>query len=99
MLRRAGVLLLAALGAAMMWPLAGVAHQEANRKGHRHVLLVSVDGLHASDLASYVGAHPDSTLARLTDRGTTYRKAQAPVITDSFPGLLALVAGGTPRSP
>jgi hypothetical protein len=98
MLRRAGVLLLVALGAAMTWPVAGVAQREGKRERARHVLLVSVDGLHASDLASYVGAHPDSTLARLTDRGTTYRKAQAPVITDSFPGLLALVAGGTPRS-
>jgi hypothetical protein len=89
---------LAALGAAMMWPLAATAHRDAKGRGHRHVLLISVDGLHASDLASYVAAHPGSTLARLSARGTTYRRAQAPVITDSFPGLLALVTGGTPRS-
>jgi type I phosphodiesterase/nucleotide pyrophosphatase len=98
MMRKAGVLLLALLGAALTWPVAGVAHREAKRQGHRHVLLISVDGLHASDLTSYVAAHPDSTLARLETRGTTYRQAHAPVITDSFPGLLALVAGGTPRS-
>src|ERR1700716_3190335 len=98
MLRRAGVLLLAALGAAMTWPVAGVAQRGGERERARHVLFVSVDGVHPSDLAAFLRAHPDSTLARLTDRGTTYRKAQAPVITDSFPGLLALVAGGTPRS-
>src|SRR5262249_45713699 len=34
--------------------------------GRRHVLLISVDGLHASDLAMYVASHADSTLARLT---------------------------------
>lgn len=30
-----------------------------------HVLLISVDGLHALDLANYVASHPSSTLASL----------------------------------
>ncbi len=29
----------------------------------RHALLISVDGLHALDVANYVAAHPDSALA------------------------------------
>ena len=32
----------------------------------RHVLLISVDGLHALDLSNYVATHPNSTLAALS---------------------------------
>ena len=32
----------------------------------KHVLLISVDGMHQSDLDWYVTHHPSSTLARLT---------------------------------
>jgi hypothetical protein len=35
----------------------------------RHVLLLSVDGLHQSDLAWYVDRHPSSALAKLVHRG------------------------------
>jgi hypothetical protein len=63
-----------------------------------HVLLVSVDGLHASDLAHFVAAHPDSTLAQLAAQGVSYTNARAVAPADSFPGLLALVTGGTPRA-
>jgi len=64
----------------------------------RHVLLLSVDGLHASDLAWYVGRHPASTLAQLSASGRTYTHAMATMPSDSFPGMLAMVTGGTPRS-
>ena len=63
-----------------------------------HVLLVSVDGLHALDVANYVAAHPKSALAELSRRGTTYTNARTPANSDSFPGLLALVTGGSPVS-
>jgi len=70
------------------------------QSGHRndHVLLVSVDGLHASDLDWYVHNHPASALAALTHSGTTYTNAQTPVPSDSFPGLAAQVTGGNPRT-
>jgi hypothetical protein len=61
-----------------------------------HVLLLSVDGLHQSDLASYVRAHPASALAGLVDRGTSYTHALTPVPSDSFPGMVAQVTGGNP---
>ena len=62
------------------------------------VLLLSVDGLHAADLARYVETHPDSPLAALSARGRTYANAIATKPSDSFPGTLAMVTGGTPRS-
>ena len=66
--------------------------------GHeiRHVLLVSVDGLHALDLTTYVAAHPESTLASLSRHGVTYTNASTSSPSDSFPGLAALVTGGSP---
>src|SRR6267142_2054103 len=68
--------------------------------GHkiRHVLLISVDGLHALDVANYVAAHPNSALAELSRHGVTYSNARTPANSDSFPGLLALVTGGSPIS-
>ncbi|WP_321886464.1 alkaline phosphatase family protein [Paraburkholderia bannensis] len=63
-----------------------------------HVLLVSVDGLHASDLARFVAAHPQSTLARFAAQGVDYTNARTVTPADSFPGLLALVTGGTPAA-
>ena len=35
----------------------------------RHVLLISVDGLHALDVAKYVESHPNSALAELAGHG------------------------------
>ena len=63
-----------------------------------HVLLVSIDGLHALDVARFVESHPHSALATLADHGVTYTNARLPAHSDSFPGLLALVTGGSPVS-
>jgi hypothetical protein len=62
----------------------------------KHVLLISVDGMHALDLTNYVAAHPGSTLAQLSDHGITYTNASTTYISDSFPGLASLVTGGSP---
>ncbi|MGF6574669.1 Predicted pyrophosphatase or phosphodiesterase, AlkP superfamily [Paraburkholderia fungorum] len=62
----------------------------------QHVLLISVDGLHSGDLANFIAAHPDSTLANLSKQGVDYTNAHTVEPADSFPGLLALVTGGTP---
>lgn len=64
----------------------------------RHVLLISVDGLHALDVAGYVKSHPNSAMAELSGHGVTYSNARTPSNSDSFPGLLALVTGGSPVS-
>ncbi len=64
----------------------------------QHVLLISVDGLHASDLQNYVATHPNSTLASLSGMGVTYPNASTSRPSDSFPGLLSIVTGGSPKS-
>src|SRR6202047_1075346 len=77
--------------------LAGVAlGATANAADIDHVLLISVDGLHALDVANFVDAHPNSALAELSRHGVTYSNARTPANSDSFPGLLALVTGGSP---
>src|SRR3979411_1940072 len=73
------------------------ARSEQNQE-QRHVLLISVDGLHASDVQQFVSTHPSSTLAKLQRMGTTYSGAAASQPSDSFPGLLAMVTGGTPKT-
>jgi hypothetical protein len=40
--------------------------------------------------------HPQSALAELASHGTTYADANTPQLSDSFPGILALVTGGSP---
>lgn len=75
-------------------------HDQDDNAGHRirHVLLISVDGFHAIDLTNYIAAHPDSTLAALVKRGVRYDNASTSTPSDSFPGLAALVTGGSPTT-
>ncbi len=62
----------------------------------KHVLLLSVDGLHQQDLAWYVKNYPTSTLASLVNHGIDYSNARTPIPSDSFPGMVAQVTGGDP---
>jgi len=64
----------------------------------KHVLLLSVDGLHQADLAWYVHQHPRSALARLVWKGVDFTNAQTPFPSDSFPGMVAQVTGGNPKT-
>src|SRR5215472_6253941 len=65
--------------------------------GIRHVLLISVDGLHQQDLTWYVRNNPHSVLAALTAHGVEYSNAETPFPSDSFPGMTGQVTGGNPR--
>nr|WP_205447224.1 alkaline phosphatase family protein [Candidatus Frankia alpina] len=71
---------------------------EHTRSPARHVLLLSVDGLHQADLSAYVRTHPGSALAGLVGTGVSYTHASTPVPSDSFPGLIAQVTGGNPAT-
>jgi hypothetical protein len=92
MLACAGGLVVSSLAAA--GPLAA----SADRLNAKHVLLLSVDGLHQTDLAWYVRTHPDSVLATLVRNGVEFSNAHTPFPSDSFPGMTAPMTGGNPKS-
>jgi type I phosphodiesterase/nucleotide pyrophosphatase len=64
----------------------------------KRVLLLSLDGMHALDVANYVKARPNSSLAQLSQHGITYTNAHTSLPSNSWPGLLAMVTGGSPLS-
>jgi predicted AlkP superfamily pyrophosphatase or phosphodiesterase len=64
----------------------------------QHVLLLSIDGFHAVDLEICVAKGTCPNLAKLTGHGITYTNASTTKPSDSFPGLLAPVTGGTSKS-
>jgi predicted AlkP superfamily pyrophosphatase or phosphodiesterase len=74
------------------------AHHHRHRHEIKHVLLISVDGLHQSDLDWYVANHPRSELANLATTGAQYSNAHTPDPSDSDPGGTALMTGGDPRA-
>jgi hypothetical protein len=68
--------------------------------GHRikQVLLLSIDGFHAVDLSKCIASGLCPNLAGLAAHGTTYANASTTKPSDSFPGLLAQLTGGTSKS-
>jgi predicted AlkP superfamily pyrophosphatase or phosphodiesterase len=84
----------------LLSPLTSYADTQTGSTNHatQRVLLLSVDGMHESDLANYVKNNPNSNLAALSNHGITYTNASTSKPSDSFPGLLSLVTGGSPNS-
>ncbi len=79
----------------------------ADEHGHvKHVLLISIDGMHALDFANcakgvasvFFGDPYCPNLAELSDNGVIFTETSTSRPSDSFPGLTALVTGGSPRS-
>ncbi len=64
---------------------------------YKHVLLISVDGMHAVDLTKWVAQHPTSHIGALASHGIIYPNAFTTAPSDSYPGMLAQVTGATPR--
>jgi hypothetical protein len=72
----------------------------------QHVLLISIDGMHAVDflncsngVAGVNSGQPYCpNLAALSQTGINYVAVSSSRPSDSFPGLAALVTGGTPKS-
>jgi hypothetical protein len=81
-------------------PVAGAqeGHHSDEHHGARHVLLISIDGMHAVDYENCVASHTCPTLAALGKTGVNYTRTTTSRPSDSFPGLMALVTGGTPRT-
>jgi type I phosphodiesterase/nucleotide pyrophosphatase len=72
----------------------------------RHVLLVSIDGMHAVDylncsqgVSGVNGGEPYCpNLAALGQSGVNFLQTSTSKPSDSFPGLMALMTGGSPRT-
>jgi len=91
--------LLASLATAQT-PSAARSRTKPNSQPHSiaHVLLLSIDGMHALDLARLTKERSDSALARLSAHGITYTNAHTSFPSNSWPGLLSMVTGGSPNS-
>ena len=98
---RGGAIAMTVILLASAHPSAGPRHdhdrddRDANVK---HVLLISIDGMHALDYANCASAGTCPHLAELGETGVTYTRTTTSRPSDSFPGLMALVTGGTPKS-
>ena len=72
----------------------------------QRVLLISIDGMHSIDFINCVKGIPGvnggdpycPNLAKLKQTGVNYTDATTSKPSDSFPGLMAIVTGGSPRS-
>jgi hypothetical protein len=60
--------------------------------------LLSIDGMHAVDYANCVASNTCPNLAALGKTGVHYTRTTTSRPSDSFPGLMALVTGGSPRT-
>src|ERR1700733_4650245 len=98
---QAGAAAIACLAFAAAGDAAGV-----GTKYVKHVLLLSIDGMHAVDfyncshgIAGVNDGNPYCpNLAALSHRGINYVAAVSSKPSDSFPGLAALITGGSPKS-
>ena len=79
-------------------PLPAQAGSDELHNTSKHVLLISIDGMHAVDFANCVALKTCPNMAALGKSGVTYTRTTTSRPSDSFPGLLALVTGGSPRT-
>ncbi len=88
-----------ALCSPILLPAATPAYSDTDAPRHvEHVLLISVDGFHAVDLENCIASNLCPNLAKLSNQAVTYTNASTTKPSDSFPGLLAQITGGTPKS-
>jgi hypothetical protein len=103
----AGALMLSSMPGVYAGPKPRQRFHEEDVESHKvsHVLLISIDGMHALDFVNCTngvstindGEPYCPNLADLGRHGVNYLAASASKPSDSFPGLTALVTGGSPR--
>ena len=76
----------------------GHGHGGGPGSGIQHVLLISVDGMHQSDLDWYIANNPQSELAQLASGGAEFTNNHTSDPSDSDPGGTAIMTGGDPRA-
>jgi hypothetical protein len=85
--------------------LNAASHAKSPSRPFQHVLLVSIDGMHAVDylncsqgISGVNGGQPYCpNLARLGETAVNYLDTSTSRPSDSFPGLTTIVSGATPR--
>ena len=96
----------AAVGALALAAPVGAVRAAPSQNGIEHVLLISIDGMHSDD---YINCATDKTdvngnasycptLANLKSKSVNFLDASTSKPSDSFPGLMAMVSGATPRT-
>ncbi|HXX16669.1 MAG TPA: alkaline phosphatase family protein [Candidatus Eremiobacteraceae bacterium] len=95
------------LGSMLLIPAAyGQSPDWSHQHQVQHVLLISIDGMHAVDYLNCSKGLPGvnngepycPNLAELGETGINYRDTSTSRPSDSFPGLMAIVTGGSPRT-
>ena len=61
----------------------------------RRVLVISIDGMHALDMALWVKNHPTSNLAMLSAQGLNYTNASTTKPSDSIPATVGIFTGAS----
>jgi hypothetical protein len=64
----------------------------------RHVLVISIDGMHSLDLALWIKNHPSSALAGLSSQGMNYTNASSTKPSDSIPATVGIFTGASPAT-
>lgn len=101
-----GALLCAFVVAPRVFAAPPAGSHEGDGRHTRHVLLISIDGMHALDfincskgISGVNGGEPYCpNLAALAATGVNYLDTSTSKPSDSFPGLMAIVTGGSPRT-
>jgi Type I phosphodiesterase / nucleotide pyrophosphatase len=86
--------------------LSAAAQEGEDRTPIKHVMLISIDGMHAVDYKSCAhgiagvnnGEPYCPNLVKLSKHGLNYVNASTSKPSDSFPGLMSIVTGATPRT-
>jgi hypothetical protein len=99
-------LILSPIASVYAGPKDGRQWGDDDRHKIRHVLLLSIDGMHAVDfyncangIAGVNGGYPYCpNMAALSQTGINYVNTESSKPSDSFPGMAALASGGTPKT-
>jgi hypothetical protein len=99
--------LILVVGSLMLLSLAFAGQKSGVGSGKiQHVLLLSIDGMHAVDFYNCANGIPGlnggspycPNMAALSATAINYVNAESSKPSDSFPGMAALASGGTPKS-
>src|SRR6478672_11603364 len=61
----------------------------------RRVLVISIDGMHALDMALWIKNHPASALANLSAQGVNFTNASTTKPSDSIPATVGIFTGAS----